>query len=309
MLAVVNTPTEQNATCITEVADPESKADEAVVAVQAFSLNRGELSLLANRPAGWRPGQDIAGIVLRAAADGSGPREGTRVVGLVDNAGWAERVAIPTSRIAVLSDAVSFAEAATLPIAGVTALRCVRLGGELLGQRVLITGASGAVGRFAVQLAARAGAEVTALVSHAERGNGLQELGAQAIVTALEGTLARFDVVLESIGGHVLEQAIQSITPNGTIVLYGNTSNQDAKLNLFEFIRHEGEGARLLTFFSFKPYTLHTIAGDLNVLLAMLAHGTLQAPVALEKSWRELSEGISALRERQVSGKVVFHID
>ena len=85
---------------IREIAEPEPKPNEALVAVQAFSLNRGELRLFQVRPEGWRPGQDIAGVVLRAAADGSGPPAGTRVVALVRLArlGRARRGAEPPHR-------------------------------------------------------------------------------------------------------------------------------------------------------------------------------------------------------------------
>src|SRR6266567_2797176 len=126
-----------------EVAEPELRPNEALVAVHAFSLNRGELRLFQVRPEGWRPGQDIAGVVVRAAADGSGPAGGTRVVALCDWEGWAERAAVPAHRMAPIADNVSFAAAAALPVAGLTALRALRHGAPLLGKRVLITGAAG----------------------------------------------------------------------------------------------------------------------------------------------------------------------
>src|SRR5712672_3211710 len=154
MLAIVTTPGGPEPVAIREVAEPELRPNEALVAVQAFSLNRGELRLFQVRPEGWRPGQDIAGIVLEAAADGSGLPAGTRVVALCDEAGWAERAAVPSYRIAPLADNVSFAAAAALPVAGLTALRTLRHGAPLLGKRVLITGAAGGVGNLAVQLAA-----------------------------------------------------------------------------------------------------------------------------------------------------------
>src|SRR6266567_7671839 len=124
------------------VEEPRADAGQAIVDVRAISINRGELRLLAARPEGWRPGQDIAGVVAQTAADGSGPPVGTRVVALVDQAGWAERVAVPSSRIGVLPDEVAFAQAAALPVAGLTALRTLRLGGFLLGRNVLVTGAT-----------------------------------------------------------------------------------------------------------------------------------------------------------------------
>jgi len=80
MLALVNTPSAATPVELREVAEPEPGPDEAIVEVRAFSLNRGELALLAGRAEGWRPGQDIAGVVVQAAADGGGPKKGTRVV-------------------------------------------------------------------------------------------------------------------------------------------------------------------------------------------------------------------------------------
>ena len=169
MLAIVNTPGGPEPVAIREIAEPEPKPNEALVAVHAFSLNRGELRLFQARPEGWRPGQDIAGVVLRAAEDGSSPPAGTRVVGLCDWHGWAERAAVPSHRIAPLADNVSFAAAAALPVAGLTALRTLRHGAPLLARRVLITGGAGGVGNLAVQLAAHSGAEVTA-VARGTRG-------------------------------------------------------------------------------------------------------------------------------------------
>src|SRR5947208_492879 len=134
MLAIVNTPGGPEPVAIRAVAEPEPRPNEALVEVHAFSLNRGELRLFQVRPEGWRPGQDIAGVVLRVAADGSGPAVGTRIVALCDWEGWAERAAVPTHRMAPIADNVSFAAAASLPVAGLTALRSLRHGAPLLGK-------------------------------------------------------------------------------------------------------------------------------------------------------------------------------
>src|ERR1051325_6101624 len=101
--------------------------DEVGVGVTAIALNRGETrrALQVTEP-GWRPGWDFAGIVETAAADGSGPKPGTRVVGLLPSGAWAERVNCSSHAVAALPDAVSDAEAATLPVAGLTALHALR---------------------------------------------------------------------------------------------------------------------------------------------------------------------------------------
>jgi NADPH:quinone reductase-like Zn-dependent oxidoreductase len=145
------------------------------------------------------------------------------VVGLVESAGWSQRVAASVARLARLDDAVSFESAATLGLAGRTALNTVRLAGQLLGRRVLVLGAAGGVGHLAVQLAARAGGRVTAQVHGPARATELIDMGAEHVVTGDQLETAAFDVVLDGVGGASLRTAIDAIRPDGTIVLYGAT--------------------------------------------------------------------------------------
>src|SRR6188508_2798491 len=150
-----------------ELRDPDR--DEVGVKVAAISLNRGETRrALTQAEPGWRPGWDFAGMVETEAADGSGPKRGTRVVGILPSGAWAERVNCRSHAVAALPDGVSDAQAATLPVAGLTALHALRQGGLLLGRKVLVDGASGGVGHLTCQLASAAGAQVWGHVRRAE---------------------------------------------------------------------------------------------------------------------------------------------
>jgi NADPH2:quinone reductase len=306
MRAIVNTPGGPEPIAIREVAEPELQPNEALVAVHAFSLNRGELRLFQVRPEGWRPGQDIAGVVVRAAADGSGPAAGTRVVALTDQAGWAERAAVPSHRMAPLADTVSFAAAAALPVAGLTALRTLRHGAPLLGKRVLITGAAGGVGNLAVQLAARSGARVTAIVGSTERARVLDGLGAAEIVTDITGAQGRFGLILESAGGASLKAAIERIEARGTIVVYGNSSGEPTELNFRDFGEHQN--ARIQAFHYFTSEAEDRFGPDLALMAGLIADGSLR-PVVAEQGWRELARIGPLLRERRIAGKAVFDIE
>src|SRR5947208_14739232 len=306
MLALVNTPAGNAPVELRQVPEPAPGLHEALVAVQAFSLNRGELRSFRNNEEGWIPGQDISGIVLRQAADGSGPPAGTRIVALMDEFGWAERAAVPTQRIAVLPDTVSFAAAAALPVAGLTALRTLRHGAPLLGKRVLITGAAGGGGHLAVQLAARSGARVTAVAGRKERAVGLRGLGATDVVVGIEQAPGRFGLILESAGGASLTAAIERIAARGTIVVYGNSSGEPTAINFRDFAEHQN--ARIQAFHYFTSEPEERFGPDLAVLAGLIADGSLK-PRTAEYSWRDLSRISPLLLDRQIPGKAVFHIE
>jgi NADPH:quinone reductase len=306
MLAVVNTPGGPDPVAIRDVPEPQPKPNEALVAVHAFSLNRGELRLFQVRPEGWRPGQDIAGIVVRQAADGSGPPSGTRVVALCDWEGWAERAAVPAQRTAAVADNVSYGAAAALPVAGLTALRTLRHGAPLLGKRVLITGAAGGVGNLAVQLAARSGARVTAIVGSRERAQVVEGLGAAEIVSDIADAQGRFALILEAAGGASLKAAVRLIEAKGTIVAFGNSSGEPTEIDFREFGEHQN--ARIQAFHYFTSEPEERFGPDLALLALLVADGSLRPRIA-EHSWRELATVGPQLRGRQIPGKAVFHIE
>src|SRR5216683_2521098 len=179
--AVVVDPEAAGRLVIRPVPDPVPDRGEAIVRVRAISLNRGEVRRSTMAAAGWRPGWDLAGHVERAASDGSGPKVGARVVGFLPEGAWAERVTVPTHSLAELPEKVTFSQAATFPVAGLTALHALAKNGQILGKRVLVTGATGGVGDFAVQLARLAGAHVTASARRADQAPALRQLGAHEV--------------------------------------------------------------------------------------------------------------------------------
>lgn len=288
-----------------DLPEPEPAQDEAVIEVKAYSLNRGELGLIARRPDGFRPGQDIAGVVVRASADGSSPAMGTRVVSAVDWNGWAERVAVPVALMAPLPDSVGFEDAATLPVAGLTALSALRFGDSLVGRRVLITGATGGVGQFAIQIARAAGAHVTAVVSAEARMQEARELGAHAILThPIPEDVELFHHVLEGEGGDSLVESMRATVPGGTIAFYG-TVGGPSTITLADFQRR--------TSVSIRSHILHAEPGrrtgaELSKLVALVDDGRVRPLIGLKLDWTQTPDALRALTRRAVRGKAVLSL-
>jgi NADPH:quinone reductase len=285
-----------------DLPEPLAAADQVLVDVRAYSVNRGELFLLKLRPDGWRPGQDLAGVVIQAAADGTGPTVGTRVVGLVDWECWAERIAVKTGLALPLPEEIAFEAAASLPIAGLTALRAIRQCGALLGKRVLVTGATGGVGQFAVQMALAAGARVSALVSGPDRVKDAWALGTHEVLTTLDReTAGTFHAILDGVGGQTLTDSVHLLVPGGTAVTYG-TVGGPASLALLDF--PPGSACRLIPLY--HAYPLETRGDDLAVLVSLLSSGGLKPLLGTVRDWGETLEVLEALRNREVRGKAVL---
>ena len=288
---------------LADVEEPVAAESEALIQVRATALNFGEVHFIDHmRKPGEVPGWDAAGVVVQTAADGSGPPIGSRVVGFHGAGGWAERRAVPTENLAVLPDSVDFGPAAALPVAGVTALQSLRALGPVVGRRVLITGASGGVGRFAVQLAARAGAHVIAAVGSTARGAGLKALGATEVVVGLADVAEPVSGVLDNVGGPLLAEAFSLLDDGGSLQSIGMASNQPSTID-FEVERRSGVRKRL------EPFTVRTPFGpDLAYLVELLAAGELDPQIGLRTSWNDVSEAAEALLDRRVAGKAVLDV-
>lgn len=311
MRAVVVDPSVSGHLAIKQVGPPSPRPGETLVRVKAISLNLGEVRRsLTMAESGSRPGWDLAGVVEQVASEGSGPPAGARVVGFLPFGAWAEMAAVPTNAIAVLPDKVSFAQAATLPVAGLTALYSLERNGSLLGRRVLVTGASGGVGHLAVEMANHAGAFVVASVRRPEREKHARAAGAHQVVVGEDlSAAARFgsyDLILESVGGNSLGAALKLLARGGMCVLYGVSASAETTFDAATFMRTGG--ASLYGFILFHEIRFRPAAEGLAQLVQMVADNKLHPQIELEAPFTQIAEVAQKLHSRGIAGKAVLNL-
>lgn len=289
-----------------------ARPGEVTVRVTAISLNRGEVKrALTETPSGTTPGWDFAGVVEATGGAPGAPPMGTRVVGLLPVGSWAERVHAPVDFIASVPDDVTDAQAASLPVAGLTALHALRKGGLLLGRKVLVTGATGGVGQFAIQLAAASGAAVFAHIRREEQQPEVERASTGGVIVGetLEAARAHgpYDFILDSVGGSALSAALTMLRRNGTCVTVGVTEGALVRFDSAVFLRTSGAILSGLVLGDDIAATSPASEG-LALLLRLIETGALKPTIGMEAPWMEVGAVARQLVNRAFGGKAVLHI-
>jgi NADPH:quinone reductase-like Zn-dependent oxidoreductase len=211
--------------------------------------------------------------------------------------------------MAEIPDGVSNAEAASLPIAGGTALAAMEISGPLAGGRVLITGAAGGVGRFACQFAALGDAKVFAISRRPDLDRRLRENGVEpaGVFTSIVEAKAAgvYDVILDSVGGDTLAIGLTALAPNGVCVNYGNSSRQPTTFDVrstawpFHGIKCVWMGREPLA----SNYT-----PIFERLVGLVQQGRVHAPIDIELPWTSVVEAAGRLLQQRVDGKIILKV-
>jgi len=218
-------------------------------------------------------------------------------------------VAAPTSALAELPAGATFAQAATLPVAGLTALHAVEHGTGLLARSVLVTGASGGVGHFACQLARLSGANVLGLIRRQEYAPLIEATGACPVVSE-DGEDARqhgpYKLVVESVGGKVLANVLTMLAPDAVSVMFGASAGAQVEWSIWPFI---GAGrASIYGLVMWQELVREPASIGLTRLARLLAEGRLKPHISVEASWTEVARVAQDLLDRRVPGKAVLHV-
>ncbi|WP_428483251.1 zinc-binding dehydrogenase [Rhodopila sp.] len=285
---------------------------EITVRVSAISLNRGEVRrALTITETGTTPGWDFAGVVEQTSGTPGAPKVGTRVVGILPVGAWAERVHAPLNAIAVIPEGVTDAQAASLPVAGLTALHALRKDGLLLGRKVLVDGATGGVGQIAIQLAAASGAQVYSHIRRQAQRDLVEASSTGGVVVGETLEAARgsgpFDFILDSVGGSALSAALTMLRRNGVCVTVGVTEGAPVTFDSAVFLRTSGASLHSIVLGDDIAAT-EPAADGLALLLRLVEHGRVKPSIGIEAPWTEIATVARQLVERAFTGKAVLHL-
>ena len=303
---------------------PELKPGSVLLRVRAASINPYDWHQVSGRPLivrliiGLRgpqpaiPGIDVAGIVEEVAADVTEFRPGDEVIGSC-SATFAEYVCGPERNLVVKPALLSFEHAAALPGAGVTALQALRAGGAGKGSRVLINGASGGVGTYAVQIAKSLGAHVTG-VCGSTNVDLVRSLGADAVIDYTQQDFTRgsvkYDVVLDNVGNHPLRKLGRIVTPQGAVVAVGGGGGRLGRPLVGGLGRKVM--ARLRTKFGSTKmigFRAAVTKDDLAALVSLVAEGAVTPVIDRTYLLEEVPAAIRYVEAGHARGKVVIVVE
>lgn len=296
---------------------PPARSGEVVVKVRAAGVNRGDALAIAGLPYAARlsygargprnpvPGTDVAGTVETVGPDVTAPKPGETVFGWAVGA-FAEYAVAPSSRLLLKPDGVSFQQAAATPTPAVTALQALRAGRLRAGQRLLVIGASGGVGTFAVQLGRAVGATVTGVCSTGNVGL-VRSLGADRVIDYTTGDLGalrgQFDTVVDLAGSIPLSVARHLVGPLGTYVVVGG-GNPRSVTGMRRFasavIRSPLGPGRL------RPLFATPRREDLAAVSGLLAAGDVVPVVEAVYDLGDAADAIDAVHRGHCRGRVVL---
>jgi len=304
-----------------EVEQPTPKDDEVLVKIHAASVNALDWHLLTAdiflvrfgeglfKPKRSRLGADLAG---RVAAVGSGVTQfqpGDAVYGDIQPFGsgaFAEYAVMPARALAPKPASLTFAEAAALPVAGLTALQGLRDVGKIqAGQRVLINGASGGVGTFAVQIAKACGADVTAVCS-TRNVEQARALGADQVIDYTQTDFTRsgqqYDLIFAANGYHPLSAYKRALAPGGVYVMAGGKTKQIFDVMLWGWWHSRGGDKKLTNVMA------HASTADLLVLNEWAAAGKLKPVIDRRYPLSQTADALRYLGEGHARGKIVIDV-
>jgi len=303
-----------------EVEKPAPGEDEVLVEVHATSVNAYDWHLLTAdiflvrlmgggilKPRNTIPGADIAGRVEAVGHNVKGFRPGDEVFGDIGHGSFAEYACAPESRLARKPANLSFEEAAAVPMAALTALQGLRDAGQIqAGQKVLINGASGGVGTFAVQIAKSYGAEVTAVCSPRNLDQA-RSIGADRFIDYTREDFTQsgqqYDLILAANGYHPLSAYKRALTPRGIYVMAGGALAQNMEAMLMGPRMSETGGRK------FGGVSARMDQGDLDFIRELIEHGKVKPVIDRRYPLSEVAEALRYLGAGHARGKVVITME
>ena len=304
---------------LSEIERPVIAANEVLVQVRAAGVDRGTCHLMRGEPYlmrilgfGFRgpknrvPGLDVAGTVVAVGADVTRFQAGDEVFG-ISRGSFAEYAAAPEAKLVRKPAELSFEQAAVVPVSGLAALQGLRAGRIKAGQKVLIIGASGGVGSYAVQLAKAFGATVTGVASTAKAGL-VRSIGADQVIDYTREDFAdgrqHYDLILDIGGNSRLSRLRRALTPNGTLVIAGGEGGKWTGV---------GRQLRALMLSPVVPQrlTMYISAhrqGDLEALRQQVEAGHVTPVVGKTYPLPEVPEAIRHLEGGRARGKLAITV-